>query len=245
MLLLCHSLFLRLVSLMVCFLGYAAISVPRAHCASALFACAGWTEWERNTGCLNRCYQGCKFQTGSNGPAWIFIFIKGAPCMLDTTHTQHAWKGKNSNTGCVMTALLNYRYSRKSSAAAAGEGDIGLATQRSFDLLLLPLHFTIHQTVPACRIHTELHVGSYVERHTAVKRDCAHSCKLRPEELLDWVKKMLDWLLLEYLGCIARTRFKIRFALGGQPCTFKYFRDVLLLIALVTLCYGRFLIGQK
>lgn len=41
---------------------------PRAHCASALLACVGRRVWEWNTGCLNRCYQGFKFQNGSDVP---------------------------------------------------------------------------------------------------------------------------------------------------------------------------------
>lgn len=150
---------------------------PRAQCASALLACVGWRVWERNTGCLNRCYQGFKFQSGSNVPRG-YLFYSRCP-MYVGHHTYTAYRGgekKPSYTGCVMTALSHFHYSRKA-LAAAGEGNIGLATSRSFDLLLLPLHFTFHWTVPAGRMHTELHERSHAERRMSVRRDCACCCR--------------------------------------------------------------------
>lgn len=93
--------------------------------------------------------------------------------MFHTTHTrttsigQEYWLCYN----CTRLLSLLHEYKRRSAAAAAGEGNVGLATKWSFDLLLLPLHFTsIHQTVPAGRTHTELHDGGHVERLNACER---------------------------------------------------------------------------
>lgn len=152
---------------------------PCAHCASALLACVGWRVWERNTVLFKQVLPRLQIPEWVRCPTWIFILLK-MPYVCWTPHIQniHRRKKKPRNTGCIMTALSHFDYSRKATAAAAAvaEGNIGLATKRSFDLLFLPLHFSIHWTVPAGRIHTELHVRSYAERHIPVKRDCARCC---------------------------------------------------------------------
>lgn len=150
---------------------------PRAHCASALSGLC----WSKSMGAEHRLFKQVlprlQIPEWVRCPTWIFILLK-VPYVCWTPHIQNMHRRKknpNRNTGCIMTALSHFHYSRKAAAAAAAvaEGNIGLASKRSFDLLLLPLHFSIHWTVPAGRIHTELHVGSYAERHTCQKGLCS------------------------------------------------------------------------
>lgn len=164
-------------SLMVYFLCYAAILVTSCSlCVCTLGLC-----WSKSMGAEHRLFKQVlprlQIPEWVRCPTWIFILLK-VPDVCWTPHIQSMHRRKknpNRNTGCIMTALSHFYYSRKAAAAVA-ERNIGLASKLSFDLLLLPLHFSIHWTVPAGRIHTELHVRSYAERHIPVKRDCARCC---------------------------------------------------------------------